>query len=75
MFEQFLSGHCTILPVTADIAKRCGQLRGTLQARGKTRSQADMLIAATAQMHQLTLVTHNARDFEDCGITFLNPFL
>ena len=33
-----------------------------------------MLIAATAQVHGLTLVTHNARDFEDCGLSLLDPF-
>ena len=38
------------------------------------RSQADMLIAATARIHQLTLVTRNIRDFEDCQVSILNPF-
>ncbi|HWN41472.1 MAG TPA: plasmid stability protein stbB [Thermoanaerobaculia bacterium] len=33
----------------------------------------DMLIAATAQVHQLTLVTRNVRDFEDCAISLFNP--
>lgn len=74
-FERFLQTRCTVLPVTTEIARQGGQLRGTLQAQGKTRSQADMLIAATAQRHQLTVVTHNVRDFEDCGIALLNPFL
>ncbi|HAO33499.1 MAG TPA: plasmid stability protein stbB [Candidatus Competibacteraceae bacterium] len=32
------------------------------------------MIAATAQVHQLTLVTRNTRDFESCGIGLLNPF-
>ncbi|MEQ9484212.1 MAG: hypothetical protein RIG27_18290 [Coleofasciculus sp. F4-SAH-05] len=49
-------------------------MRGQLRTQGKPRSQADMLIAATAQVHQLTLVTRNIRDFEDCGILTLNPF-
>lgn len=26
------------------------------------------------QIHQLTLVTRNIRDFEDCDILLLNPF-
>lgn len=33
-----------------------------------------MLIAATARVHQRTLVTRNTRDFEDCLIPLLNPF-
>ncbi len=73
-FEEFLERHCSVLPVTAEVAKRCGHLRGELQAAGKTRTQADMLIAATAQIHQLTLVTRNVNDFTDCHISLLNPF-
>ena len=37
-------------------------------------SLPDMLIAATAQHHNLTLVTRNTRDFEGCGIGLLSPF-
>jgi predicted nucleic acid-binding protein len=33
-----------------------------------------MLIAATADIHGLTLVTRNVRDFEQCHIDLLNPF-
>lgn len=65
----------TILPVTADIAKRAGRMRGELSRKGISREQPDMLIAATAQAHNLTLVTRNIRDFENCGIALLNPFI
>ncbi|MGH8566931.1 MAG: type II toxin-antitoxin system VapC family toxin [Gammaproteobacteria bacterium] len=73
-FDEFLKGYCEICPVTADIARRAGGLRGILAARGQTRTQADMLIAATAQANQQTLVTRNLSDFEGCGIVLLNPF-
>lgn len=73
-FEAFLPARCQILAVTPEIAKRCGQLRGELVARGAVRSQADMLIAATAQIHQLTIVTRNVRDFQECAVPLLNPF-
>lgn len=72
-FEQFLR-HCAVLPVTEAIARRAGELRAQLAARGQVREQADMLIAATAQVHALTLVTRNVRDFDGCGIPVLNPF-
>ena len=49
-------------------------MRAQLATRGHVRSQADMLIAATAQVHALTLVTRNVRDFDGCGIAVLNPF-
>jgi len=65
----------TVLDVTQVIARRAGEMRGLLAARGQVRSQADMLIAATAQVHAFTLVTRNVRDFEGCGIVVLNPFL
>lgn len=64
----------TILVVTAEIARQSGNLRGGFKRRGIVREQADMLIAATAQAHGLTLVTRNTRDFENCGIALLNPF-
>ncbi len=73
-FDEFNERHCQILPITEVIAQRGGALRGKLRRQGQTRSQADMLIAATADQHQLTLVTRNTRDFDSCGIALLNPF-
>lgn len=74
-YESFLATSCTILPVDALIARRAGTLRADLGRKGQVRSQPDMLIAATAQAHNLTLVTRNTRDFEGCGIALLNPFI
>jgi predicted nucleic acid-binding protein len=72
-FDRFLV-NSTVLPVTDAIARRAGGLRAQLAAQGRVREQADMLIAATAQVHALTLVTRNVRDFDGCGIALLNPF-
>lgn len=71
--EAFIAERCELLPVNAEIAKQSGLMRGLFQARGITRSLQDMLIAATAQVHQLTLVTRNVRDFESCAIALFNP--
>jgi predicted nucleic acid-binding protein len=73
-FEGFLADSCTVLPVTCQIAERAGELRGRLRSAGRQRTQADMLIAATALVHQLSLATRNARDFEGCGIDLIDPF-
>jgi predicted nucleic acid-binding protein len=34
----------------------------------------DALIAATARVHGMTMVTRNAKDFELAGVQVLNPF-
>lgn len=73
-FDSFLASHCDVLPVTAQIARHAGHLRGTMRAHGRQRTQADMLIAATAMLHGLTLVSRNVGDFDGCGIALLNPF-
>jgi predicted nucleic acid-binding protein len=73
-FAAFVSEHCQIHPVTAGIAAAAGGLRGALAARGLSRTQADMLIAGTAQVDRLTLVTRNVRDFSGCGISLHDPF-
>jgi predicted nucleic acid-binding protein len=73
-FENFLMARCEILPITTEIAKEAGMLRGRLSLRGQVRSQADMLIAATVLVHKLRLITRNERDFKDCSIAVFNPF-
>lgn len=72
-FDAFLANH-PVLPVSPQIARRAGEMRGAFAACGITRSQPDMFIAATAQIHALTLVTRNGADFTGCGIALLNPF-
>jgi toxin FitB len=62
------------LPVTTTISEYAGNLRGFHRTKGRVRHQADMLIAATAKIHDLTLVTRNTKDFDNCGIAILNPF-
>ena len=72
-FDSFIARN-QVLDITEVIARRAGEMRGLLATRGQVRSQADMLIAATAQVHALTLVTRSVRDFDGCGIAVLNPF-
>ena len=72
-FDGFI-GRNLVLDATALIARRAGEMRGSFAAKGQVRSQADMLIAATAQVHAMSLVTRNVRDFDGCGIAVLNPF-
>ena len=73
-FETFVNDHCDVRAVTSEIATIASRLRRQLAARGVPRTQADMLIAATAHVERLTLVTRNVRDFTECGIALLDPF-
>ena len=59
-----------ILLVDAATARRWGQLSATLG-----HQSADLLIAATALEHGLTVVTGNVRHFEPTGVPTLNPFV
>lgn len=74
LFAAFVNEHCIVLPVTEEIARLAGEMRGRLRSRGAQRSQTDMLIAATARVHEMRLATRNVRDFAGCGITVVDPF-
>ncbi len=63
-----------ILPVTRSISARWGTLTARRRLLGKPLNVADGMIAATALEHGLTLVTRNENDFEDLGLTILNPW-
>ena len=59
-----------ILAVDLSTASRWGRLSGALGHEG-----VDLLIAATALEHGLTVVTHNVRHFEPTGVPVLDPFV
>lgn len=62
-FAQF------ILPVTPAIAKLWGRLCVQTGNKG-----IDNLIAATALVHNLLVVTRNVKDFEVVGVRVFDPF-
>jgi len=61
-----------ILPITEEIADRCGRLVAQLRRDAKTPAMNDMLIAATAQVHGLHLATLNVDDFEGLGLQLVS---
>jgi len=52
-----------VLDVTLDIGRKCGEVRTGLLDAGLATPEIDLFIAATALVHDLTLVTHNVQDF------------
>ena len=63
-----------LLAIDVVIADRWGVLMAGSRKRGVTLNPIDGFIAATAQVHDLTLVTRNTRDFEALGITLFDPW-
>ncbi len=59
-----------ILPVDMAVAEQWGRLNVP-----DPLPVVDGLLAATARVHGLTLVTRNTRDIERTGVPVLNPFL
>jgi tRNA(fMet)-specific endonuclease VapC len=59
----FLSGPVTTLPFEEADAETAGSIRATLEAAGKPIGAYDLLIAAQAIRHHLTLVTANVSEF------------
>ena len=55
-----------ILPVDAAVALRCASLH--------VANESDALIAATALIHGLTVVTRNISDFQSSGVALINPW-
>ena len=59
-----------ILSVDDAVATRCAHLH--IPDR---RNEVDALIAATALVHELTVVTRNVKDFEGTGAIIVDPWL
>jgi predicted nucleic acid-binding protein len=58
-----------VLPVDTAVARRCACLHVP-----DRRAERDALIAATALVHGMTMVTRNLADFEPTGVPVLNPW-
>lgn len=66
VFPEF-SGRT--LPVDTAVAQRCARLHVP-----DKRGERDALIAATALVHGMTVVTRNVADFKPTGVTLINPW-
>ena len=75
VLRAWMEGH--VLPAFADrtlaidtaVARRCAQLHVP-----NPQSERDALIAATALIHGMTVVTRNLADFVSTGVATFNPW-
>lgn len=75
LLRSWMVGHVMpafagrVLPVDIPVAQRCAALHVP-----DPRSDRDALIAATAFVHGMTVVTRNVADFEPTGVAVINPW-
>jgi hypothetical protein len=73
-YEHFLTQEVMvrffsrILPIDERIADECGRMVGENERRGHHPSATDALLAATANVHGLTIATLNRKHFERLGV-------
>ena len=67
IFDQYQDN---ILSIDGEIALLWGKMRVL-----EPQHALDKLIAATAILYDLTVVTRNIKDFESTGVRLLNPFI
>jgi tRNA(fMet)-specific endonuclease VapC len=60
---QALLRVVTPLDITADVARRFGEIQASLMDAGQRAPEMDLLVAATALVHGYTVVTHNLQDY------------
>lgn len=73
--ELTLRFESRILDVNSAIADRCGSVTARSEAAGKPIGAMDALLAATAEVHQLTMVTHDTSDFRSVLKELVNPWM
>jgi predicted nucleic acid-binding protein len=72
--ELLLRFEGRVVSVDTAVADAWGQVVAHREATGRPISAMDALIAATAKIHGLTLVTRNTSDFESTLKAIVNPW-
>ncbi|TVR16930.1 MAG: type II toxin-antitoxin system VapC family toxin [Balneolaceae bacterium] len=63
-----------ILNINIEEVNKWGEILAAAEKSGKPLSVIDSLIAATAQVHDLSVVTRNTQDMEGAGVELINPW-
>ena len=64
-----------VLAVDTSTARIAGQLSDRARGQGHAPGFADIIIAATARQHALTILSRNARHFGPLGVPVVDPFV
>ena len=72
LYNSLLKGRLRVLPIDSGVARHFAALKSGARRNGLSPSDFDLLIAATARAHNLTLATLNIRHFEGLGINVEN---
>ncbi|HVR27993.1 MAG TPA: type II toxin-antitoxin system VapC family toxin [Thermoanaerobaculia bacterium] len=63
-----------ILPIDETVALRWGEVQASVEAEGAALPVMDSLIACTALVHDLAVVTRNGEDFARTGVAIADPW-
>lgn len=70
---ELLLGELEVLPVDLAVAREAAEYRRKFLRKKKRNFLLDCFLAATAKVHNLTLVTHNTADYPMRDIKILDP--
>ncbi len=75
-FEERILGAYeeSIVDFDRQVALKWGEIKGMTNRMGRTRPDLDAQIAATAVVHNMTVLTRNISDMEYTGAELENPF-
>jgi predicted nucleic acid-binding protein len=80
ILQEWLSQHLAqrfaqrLLPIDNAVALKWGVLQGEAEQRGTPLPVIDCLLAATADIHNLAVVTRNTGVLQRCGARVVNPW-
>jgi toxin FitB len=73
LFDDDFAGR--VLPFDSQSARRYADIVAARKKAGRPLQPLDAQIAAVAYAHGMPVATRNVRDFEDCGVVVINPWL
>lgn len=76
-FQQFVTTAfgSRVLSFDEAAAGLYGEIKGYRKEIGRPLSDLDGQIAAIARVREFSVATRNIKDFEECGIQLINPFI